>query len=134
MIEFRSMPNLVVLAVLGAAVLAGAGTLEAQTADVAGAWTLEVETDQGVTNPSWLLEQSGTELTGSYESAALGQNRIRGSVDGMAIVIRFSADLQGQPVPVQYRGTLGDDGVIRGTIDIADGMLTGTFTARRRDG
>lgn len=106
----------------------------AQVANVGGAWTLEVETDQGVTTPSWVLEQDGTSLTGRYSSEALGQNQIRGSVDGSAIVITFSADLQGQSIPVEYRGTLGDDGVIRGSIDIAGGMMQGSFTATRRDG
>lgn len=105
-----------------------------QTADVAGEWQLEVETDQGVTTPSWVLEQDGTELTGSYSSEALGENRVRGSVDGSDIVITFSADIQGQSIPVEYRGTLDDDGVIRGSIDIAGGMMQGTFTATRGSG
>jgi len=104
-----------------------------QSIDVSGAWQLEVETDQGVTTPSWVLQQDGTRLTGDYSSDALGQNRIQGSVEGSEIVIRFSADIQGQPIPVEYRGTLGDDGVIRGTIDIADGMMQGRFTASRTD-
>jgi len=104
-----------------------------QSIDVSGAWQLEVETDQGVTTPSWVLAQDGTRLTGDYSSDALGQNRIQGSIEGSEIVIRFSADIQGQPIPVEYRGTLGDDGVIRGTIDIADGMMQGRFTASRTD-
>lgn len=106
-------------------------TLAAQAADVSGAWTLEVETDQGVTTPSWVLEQDGATLSGRYSSEALGENRIRGTVDGSDIVITFSADLQGQSIPVEYRGTLGDDGVIRGSIDIAGGMMQGRFTATR---
>ena len=108
--------------------------LAAQDANVAGAWALEVETDQGVTNPTWVLEQEGMTLTGRYSSEALGQNQIRGTVDGSTVVIRFSADLQGQAIPVEYRGTLGDDGVIRGSTDVAGGMMQGSFTARRRDG
>lgn len=116
-----------------AALLVPAG-VAGQDANVAGAWALEVETDQGVTNPTWVLEQEGTTLTGRYSSEALGQNQIRGTVDGSSIVIRFSADLQGQAIPVEYRGTLDDDGVIRGSIDVAGGMMQGSFTARRRDG
>jgi hypothetical protein len=109
-------------------------TARAMTADVAGAWTLEVETDQGVTTPSWVLEQDGTSLTGSYSSAALGENRIRGSVDGSDVRIAFTATIQGQGFPVVYEGTLDDDGLIRGTIDIAGGMMQGRFTATRTDG
>lgn len=131
--SFTARVGLVVgllFAVSAAVPMAGA----AQVADVAGGWILEVETDQGVTTPSWVLEQDGTTLTGRYSSDALGQNQIRGTVDGTTVVVTFSAELQGQAIPVEYRGTLGDDGVIRGSIDIADGMMQGSFTARRRDG
>lgn len=123
-----------VLAAPGVVEAQSAQTAEAETANVAGAWTLEVETDQGVTTPGWVLEQDGTSLTGSYSSDALGENRIRGSVDGSDIVINFSTTLQGQDIPVEYRGSLADDGVIRGTIDIASGMMQGRFTATRAGG
>lgn len=130
------------LGVMACVLVATPGMVEAQdpedvrvqTADVAGAWTLEVETDQGVTTPSWVLEQDGTSLTGRYSSDALGENRIRGSVDGSDIVVTFTATVQGQDVPVEYRGSLDDDGVIRGTIDIASGMMQGRFTATRTGG
>ena len=114
------------------ALLLGPPAAAAQPADVAGAWELEVETDQGTTTPSWVLEQEGATLSGSYSSEALGENTVRGRVDGAEIVITFSATLQGQSIPVEYRGTLGEDGVLRGTIDIAGGMMQGRFTARRR--
>lgn len=100
-------------------------------ADVAGSWSLSVTTDNGVTTPSMTLEQDGSALTGRYSSDTLGEQGIRGTVDGNAVTIRFSATLQGQSIPVVYEGTLGDDGTLTGTIDIADGMLTGTFTATR---
>lgn len=125
--------HMLIVAGLATVLLAPFG-LTAQTPDVAGAWQLEVETDQGTTTPSWVLEQDGEALTGSYSSEALGENRIRGTVDGTEIVITLSATLQGQSVPVEYRGTLGEDGVIRGTIDIAGGMMQGRFSATRRDG
>ncbi|MGB1658097.1 MAG: hypothetical protein ACPHQP_03550 [Longimicrobiales bacterium] len=100
-------------------------------ADVAGSWSLSVTTDNGATTPSMTLEQDGSTLTGRYSSDTLGDQGIRGTVDGNAVMIRFSATLQGQSIPVVYEGTLGDDGTMTGTIDIADGMLSGTFTATR---
>jgi hypothetical protein len=103
----------------------------AQVADVSGTWNLEVTTDQGVTRPSVTFEQDDGSLTGSYSSEALGQNRVRGSVEGSTVTWSFSADLQGQSVPVRYRGTLTEDGTMTGTIDIAGGMLTGSFSATR---
>lgn len=125
---------IVVAAAPDAAAAQDARIARGEVADVAGAWTLEVETDQGVTTPSWVLRQDGTSLTGTYSSDALGENRIQGSVDGSDVVIRFTATLRGQDFPVEYRGSLGEDGAIRGTIDIASGMMQGRFTATRTGG
>lgn len=105
----------------------------AQTADVSGDWVLTVRTDQGVTSPRLALMQDGTALTGTYESQTLGTNDVRGSIDGSELSIRFSADIQGQPVPVSYRGTLQEDGTLSGRLDIADGAFGGTFTAVRAE-
>jgi hypothetical protein len=52
-------------------------------------------------------------------------------VDGQRVTINFTAALAGQEVPVLYVGTLGADGIITGTIDLAGGLATGTFTARK---
>lgn len=108
--------------------------LHAQNADVAGTWELSVTTDQGVTHPSVTFEQDGGALSGSYSSATLGEARVRGSVEGAVVHWSFSATLQGQAIPVAYEGTVAEDGTMSGTIDVAGGMLAGTFTARRREG
>ena len=111
-----------------------AAPLQAQTTDVAGTWELSVTTDQGVTTPSVTFEQDGGTLSGSYSSATLGEAGVRGTVDGAVVRWSFSANLQGQDIPVAYEGTVADDGTMSGTIDVAGGMIGGTFTARRRDG
>ena len=110
---------------------ANAEQASAQTADVAGAWTLTVSTDNAITNPSLTLVQDGETLTGHYSSEALGENDIRGMVSGSTVTIRFMADLQGQGVPVVYSGTVDAEGKMSGSLDIADGMLGGTFTGTR---
>jgi len=106
----------------------------AQTADVSGTWHLEVTTDQGVTTPSFTIQQDGSDLTGHYSSEALGEIDFTGTVEGSRVTISFDADLQGQTIPLVYEGTVADDGTMSGTIDIAGGALTGTFTAVRADG
>jgi len=122
------------LVVLLAVAFVAPGAVHAQTVvDLSGAWALEVETDQGTTRPSWVLTQEGQSLSGTYSSEALGEHRLTGSVDGMNVEISFDAELQGQSIPVLYRGTLGEDGVLRGSIDIAGGMMQGRFSARRSD-
>ena len=126
-----SMIRSVVAVALGVAFVGTPSALEAQ-ADFAGTWTLSVTTDNGVTSPSLNLQQDGARLTGRYSSEALGEQNVRGLVDGNDVTIRFNASMQGQSIPVVYRGTLDADGSLTGTIVIADGMLSGTFTATRQ--
>ena len=98
----------------------------AQTpADVAGEWALTVETDQGTTTPSVMLEQNGSELTGHYSSESLGEADVKGSVSGNDVTFSLSADLGGQSIEVTYTGTVQDDGTLSGQIDLGG--------VRRRD-
>ena len=62
----------------------------------------------------------------------LGENDIAGMVEGSNVTISFDADLQGQSAPVIYKGTVDAEGVWSGTLDIAGGMLTGTFKANKK--
>ena len=114
-----------------AIMLAVTAQSSAQT-NMTGAWTLEVSSDQGITMPELTLVQEGMKLTGHYSSDALGENDITGMVDGSNITISFDADLQGQSAPVTYRGTVDGEGVWSGTLDIAGGLLTGTFKANKK--
>lgn len=110
----------------------GATQASAQTVDLTGTWNLEVVTETGTTNPTMTLEQhDGGHFTGQYSSATLGEAELEGSVTGSEVKFAFQAELQGQAVPVAYAGTIDANGVMTGTIDIAGGLATGTFTARR---
>lgn len=114
------------------ALLAVASADVAAQVNVAGAWTMEVTTDAGgTTTPSLTLQQDGTALTGHYTSETLGDADVTGTVEGNTVTINFTADLQGQEVPVTYAATVDTNGVMTGTIDLAGGLATGTFTARR---
>lgn len=126
----RALTMLTTTVLFGIAVPASA-----QTVDVAGTWNLEVTTSQGVATPSFTLEQEGEDLTGHYSSEVLGEADLTGNVSGSEVTISFTASVQGQSVPVVYRGTVDEDGQMSGTIDIdlAGGALTGTFTASRSD-
>ncbi len=103
----------------------------AQT-NMAGSWALEVSTTQGTTTPELTLAQEGMKLTGSYSSGTLGKNEVSGTVDGSNVTISFEANLQGQSAPVVYKGTVDGEGVWSGTIDIAGGLLTGTFKGTKK--
>ena len=114
-----------------ALLFAGAQQASAQVM-MTGDWTLEVSTDNGVTMPELTLEQDGMKLTGHYVSEALGANEVTGTVDGNEVTVSFMASLEGVgEASVLYIGTVDDEGVWSGTIDILDGQLTGTFTAKK---
>jgi hypothetical protein len=116
----------------GALFTVASAPVSAQNVNVAGAWAMEVTTDAGgTTTPSMTLQQNGAELTGRYTSETLGDADVTGTVEGNKVTINFTADLQGQEVPVTYEATVGEDGVMTGTIDLAGGLATGTFTATR---
>ncbi len=121
----------VLAATVAASFTGGATQVSAQAVDVTGTWSMEVTTDQGTTTPSMTLEQHGDHLTGHYSSETLGNADLEGSVTGNQLRLAFEADLQGQAVPVVYVATIDAGGVMSGTIDVAGGLATGTFTARR---
>ena len=125
--NIRLVGNLVTAIAIMFAVVAQSS---AQT-NMTGSWILEVSSDQGITMPELTLVQEGMKVTGHYSSDALGENDITGMVDGNKVMVSFEADLQGQSAPVSYKGTVDEEGVWSGTLDIAGGLLTGTFTAKK---
>lgn len=108
------------------------GLLAAQSTDLTGEWLLTVDVDGSVSTPSLTLEQSGDSLSGRYVSETLGRARVRGTVTQERFTISFTASLQGQSVPVRYRGSIQEDGTLEGRMDLADGMISGTFSAKRK--
>ena len=124
----------IAIAVLLVVAAVGPRAVSAQAVDVSGTWQLAVTTDQGVTRPEVTFEQDGSALSGDYASETLGRHSVQGSVEGTTVQWSFSANMQGQTFPVRYEGTLQDDGTISGSIDIASGMMTGSFVATRDDG
>ena len=125
--NIRLVGNLVTAIAIMFAVVAQSSAQTTMT----GSWILEVSSDQGITMPELTLVQEGMKLTGHYSSDALGENDITGMVDGGNVTVSFEADLQGQSAPVSYKGTVDEEGVWSGTLDIAGGLLTGTFTAKK---
>ena len=116
------------LAAALAIALAGAVEASAQTS-LTGAWTFTVDLDGSITYPAVTLVQDGETLTGHYSSEGLGENDITGTVSEMKITIMFSADPGlGQVIDVVYTGTIDEEGMISGTLDLG-GLAQGTFTA-----
>ena len=122
-----------VLVVLGALAFASAALAgQAAKVDVTGQWRFTVQTDAGTGSPLVTLKQDGEKLTGHYSSETLGEADVTGTVKGADVKFAFSANLQGQAVPVAYAGTVDGKDSMKGTLDIAGGMASGTFTAKRQ--
>jgi autotransporter translocation and assembly factor TamB len=126
------MTRSIVLALALAFIVPTAGW--GQASDLAGTWNLAVDVNGNVTTPKLTLTQSADTLSGTYSSETLGDAEVSGMVEGTGFTLSFSAEMQGQPIPVRYAGTLQEDGTLSGTMELAGGQITGTFTAKREDG
>lgn len=98
-------------------------------ADVTGTWQFTVETDAGNGTPTFVLHQTGEELTGTY-SGALGEAKVKGSVKGDNVEITFQASPGGDAVNVVYSGKLDGEKKMKGTVKLGD-LGSGTFTAEK---
>ena len=110
------MRSLLLLALLSVAAFA---------ADVTGTWQFNVETDAGSGTPTFVLRQTGEELTGTY-SGALGEARVKGD----KVEITFQVSPSGDAVTVVYSGTLDGEKKMKGTVKLGD-LGSGTFTAQK---
>ena len=105
---------------------------QASKVDVTGKWQFTVQTDAGTGTPTVTLKQDGEKLTGHYSSETLGEADLTGTIKGTDVKFSFNANLQGQTVPVAYSATVDGKDSMKGTIDIAGGMASGTFTAKKQ--
>jgi hypothetical protein len=118
----------------GTVVLVAALTVitSAQGVNVTGTWLFDVQTGQGSGQPTVTFKQDGEKLTGHYSSQLLGEADFTGTVKGNAVHFNFDADLQGQKVDVVYDGTVEGGNAMKGSVNMAGGQLTGSFTAKKR--
>jgi hypothetical protein len=112
-------------------VTAFAAVTAAQAVNVTGTWTFTVETGGGSGTPTLTFKQDGEKLTGHYSSQTLGEADFTGTVKGNAIQFTFNANAQGQQIDVVYAGTV-DGGAMKGTVNMAGGQLSGTFTGKKQ--
>jgi hypothetical protein len=102
-----------------------------QQASVAGRWLFSVTTSAGTGMPTVAFTQNGEAITGHYSSETLGEADFKGTVKGNAIRFTFNTSVPGQQVDVVYEGTVEQD-TMKGSMAIAAGQVTGTFTGRKQ--
>jgi hypothetical protein len=99
---------------------------QAQTKiDLTGTWTVDVQTDMGSGNPTFVLKQDGEKLTGTY-SGSLGDSQVTGTLKGNVLHLEFS--IQGNLIT--YDGTATATS-ISGKVNLAE-MASGTFSGKRK--
>ena len=103
----------------------------AQGVNVTGKWVFDVQTSGGSGQPTVTFKQEGEKLTGHYSSQTLGEADFTGTVKGTAIQFTFNAEAQGQQIDVAYTGTV-DGNSMKGTVNMAGGQLTGSFTGKKQ--
>ena len=99
----------------------------AQDAQVAGVWTLTLETPQGTSNPTLTLKQDAQKLTGTYAGRA--EDPIEGTIKDKAISFSAKISAQGQEIVLTFAGAVDQDSM-KGTVDFG-GM--GRPTGRERE-
>jgi hypothetical protein len=96
---------------------------------------MEVTSQNGVTNPTLTLVQSGTALTGHYSSETLGDHDVTGAVSGRNITVNFTAEIEGLgEAPLSYSGSVSAEGVWSGDLAATvqgQSLAIGTFTATK---
>lgn len=105
-----------------------AGVLAA--ADVSGSWQFTVETPAGTGNPSFVFEQDGEKLKGTY-TGMLGKAEVTGTVKGDRIEFEFEASWEGQKFTIRYSGTIESPTRMKGTARFGD-LGEGSWTAVKK--
>ena len=101
-------------------------------ADVSGTWQLTVETSQGSGNPTLVLQQSGEQLTGTYNSQVFGEAKVTGTVKGNAIEFSFEGDAGGQTLKVNFKGAIESATAMKGTAVYAGFDDKATWSATKK--
>jgi len=100
-------------------------------ADASGTWNVEGEVVGNAVKFTAVLKQEGTALSGTATLAgASKQLPVTGSVKEKVVTFQFDVEWEGNTYTDVFTGPLGDDGVIKGKIEVAG--VEGTFTAKKQ--
>lgn len=98
------------------------------SSDIAGEWMLTVESPMGRDDVRATFMQSGDQLTGTVINA--GQAiPVTGTVHGNLVNFGISLDVRGQPLQLDYAGTIDGDSM-SGTVQFGP-IGSGKFSGRR---
>jgi len=94
--------------------------------NLTGTWLVDVQTDMGSGNPTFVLKQEGEKISGTY-TGSLGESPVTGTLKGNVLHLEFS--IQGNLIT--YDGTATATS-INGKVNLA-AMASGTFSGKRKN-
>jgi hypothetical protein len=125
--------------VLALGLVAAASTASAQTPapaakalDVSGKWAVAMELSIGTSNPTLVLKQDGTKVTGTY-TGRYGESKLTGTIDDKRqLVFQVALSAEGMDVTMFFSGEVSADGqmIAKGVVNI-EGLGEGTWAARK---
>ena len=95
----------------------------------AGTWIMTVKSSLGNGTPSFMPEQNGDKVTGTYKGQ-LGEQPVMGTVTGNEVMIKYSGASQGVSLDVTYAGTV-DGNMMSGKVTFGS-FGEGTFTGEKQ--
>ena len=95
-----------------------------------GAWDFTVDTGAGTGNPTFVFQQQGDKLTGTYKGL-LGEAKVTGAVTGDKVEFSFEGQYDGGKMKVEYTGTIESATSMKGTVRVA-ALGEGTWTAKKK--
>jgi hypothetical protein len=109
--------------------------LPAMAADISGKWAFSVDLDYGAGHgePTFVLEQKGGKLTGTY-NGPVGEHKVIGTVTGETAEFGFEFTRDGQAVKAKYTAKVEDAKKMSGTITFtsSEGSSGGKWTAAKQ--
>jgi len=116
----------ILVASIVVAFILGSFSITLLGADISGNWSAAVTLDAGSGTAKFTFKQSGDKLTGTY-TGQVGTANITGTVNGADVEWSFDSEQAGK---ISYKGTLGADGKITGTVQYGQ-LGGGKFTAEK---
>jgi hypothetical protein len=117
------------VAAAGVAIIPSAAIAAAPSADIAGTWNTEFDSQVGKQTYTYTFNLQGEALTGHAKSN-VGEGDIKGTVDGDKVTFVEDLDYQGQKLAITYTGQIVSADEIHFKRDVA-GQGGEEFTARR---
>ena len=101
-------------------------------ASLTGDWNVSLQLDTITASPALTLKQDGDKLTGEYISQQYGKAPVSGTVKGTEVTFTVSLNVEGNAITAVYSGVVQADGSLKGSVDIANGAMAGSFSATKK--